>query len=811
MRRPLFFGSLLFASVAAAAEGPDFVRDVQPILVKHCVSCHGPTKKSSGLRVDTAAAVVKGGNRGAAVVPGKADASVLIHAVTGTRDTAVMPPKGPPLTEQQIAVLKAWIAGGAKGPGDSGGADHKTRSDHWSFQPIARPAVPAVKNAGWVRNPIDAFILARLEKDGLTPSPAADRATLIRRLSLDLLGLPPSPAEVDDFLRDTRPDAYERLIDRLLASPHYGERWGRHWLDAARYADSNGYTIDSARSIWKYRDWVIAALNRDMPFSRFTIEQLAGDLLPAATVDQKIATGFHRNTMINEEGGTDREQFRVESVVDRVNTTGTVWLGLTVGCAQCHDHKYDPVSQRDYYRLFAFFNSADEPRLELATADDLKRRDELIRPVHEEFLRLRTEWERNLTSENRARLPQIVQEALDIPEAKRTPEQKDAVGNAYRSTEVGEAVEKDRDAKLKKIEKDRRITTTLVMQERKAPRTTNVMIRGDFLRKGVAVAPGVPEVLPQPARSANRLDLAQWLVDAGNPLTPRVTVNRIWQQYFGVGLVETENDFGLQGTPPSHPELLDWLSLELIARKWSLKEFHRLIANSATYRQASRHRSDLAEADPRNRLLGRQNRVRVEAEVVRDAALAVSGLLSRTVGGPPVFPPQPAGVDAFTQARKNWLASVGPDRFRRALYTHFWRSAPFPALTVFDAPEGNATCTRRNRSNTPLQALTLANDAAFVELAQGLGARIIKEGGADDAARARYAFRLCLSREATADEAKRLEELAGAMRTDFAKDASGATAVAGTMMPRGGDVALHAAWTTAARALMNLDEFITRE
>jgi mono/diheme cytochrome c family protein len=813
----------LLAGPVAAAEPVDYLRDVKPVLAKHCTACHGADKQRSGLRLDTAALLLKGGNAGPAAVPGKAADSLLVKAVTGADDVKVMPPKGPRLTPAQVDTLRAWIDGGAKAPAGEVPQTAAAASKHWAFRPPVRPAVPAVKGAA--RNPIDNFLRARLEKEGIAPSPEADRVTLVRRLSLDLLGLPPTPREVDDFVNDPAPDAYEKLVDRLLASPHYGERAGRWWLDQARYADSNGYSIDAARPIWPYRDWVIAALNRDLPFDRFTVEQLAGDLLPGATQEQKVATGFHRNTQINQEGGIDVEQFRVESVIDRVNTTGSVWLGLTVGCCQCHDHKFDPITQKEYYQLFAFLNNADEPALELGTPAEVEKRKQArariaavqkqLKPLDPTTPAGEDRWEKNLTTDLRKLLPADVQAVLDVVENGRTPQQKEKLTEAYRKTDqsrhvllaLGSATPLGQAANLhlglRRIELDKQLTTlkanaptgamTMVMQERKAPRTTTLLLGGDFTRKGAVVTPGVPAVLPplqahgSQSAGLNRLDLARWLVDPGNPLTARVTVNRLWQHYFGLGLVETDNDFGTQGTPPSHPELLDWLATEFVRQGWGLKAMHRLIVTSATYRQASKARPELATVDARNRLLARQVRLRLEAEVVRDAALGASGLLSHKLGGPSVFPPQPDGIYRFTQIDKNWKPSGGPDRYRRGLYTFFWRSAPHPSLTVFDAPDASTACTRRNRSNTPLQALTLLNDQGQYEFAQALAARVLREGGADDGARLRYAFRLCLARAPKERERQRLAEL-------LAREGKGAEA-----------------WVTVARVLLNLDEFITRE
>jgi mono/diheme cytochrome c family protein len=857
-----FIGCFLMALPASGAEPVDYVRDVKPILAGTCYRCHGPDKERSGLRLDTVAAALAGGNSGPAIVPGKSGRSRLIRAVSGADGVKAMPPTGKRLTARQIALLKAWIDQGARAPATEMTAQ-RTRSRHWAFQPVRRPRAPAVKNRAWVRNPIDRFILARLEKEGIAPSPEANRTTLLRRLSFDLRGLPPSPREVEEFLADRSPDAYERLVDRLLASPQYGERWGRHWLDLARYADSNGFNIDNPRSIWPYRDWVIAALNRDLPFDRFAVEQIAGDLLPGATVAQKIATGFHRNTLLNQEGGIDVEQFRVESVVDRVNTTGAVFLGLTVGCAQCHNHKFDPISQREYYQLFAFLNNADEPTLAVGTPEQVARHAALraqlaavtteLDAYVEKLYPKQLAWEKALTAADRKKLGPRIQAILDTPLARRTDAERGAVRRAFLTADVGFQERQRTVAQLRaRLPK---IPTTLVLQERAKPRPTYIHRGGDFLRKGARVSPGVPAVLhpltlrerEAPAepnvghslrewqaatrgasglqklgsnlerptsttpRLSNRLDLARWLVDPKNPLTPRVTVNRFWQHYFGTGLVETENDFGTQGTPPTHPELLDYLAGEFIRCGWSVKAMQRLIVTSATYRQSSRARPDLAGKDPRNKLLARQTRLRLEAETVRDAALAASGLLSGKVGGPSVFPPQPEGVFAFTQIPRVWQANTGPDRYRRGLYTYFWRSAPHPALTVFDAPDSTTTCTRRNRSNTPLQALTLLNDQAFVEFAQGLARRVLRETPAGDAGRIRFAFHLCLARSPSAREEGLLRRLFDRQLAEFRAQPKEAEPLVPARLPPRTDRAQLAAWTVVARVLLNLDEFITRE
>jgi Protein of unknown function (DUF1553)/Protein of unknown function (DUF1549) len=687
--------------------------------------------------------------------------------------------------------------------------------DHWAFVPPRRTPPPTVHTAGWARNPIDLFVLRGVENAGLTPTPEANRSTLLRRVSLDLLGLPPTPEEVDAFLQDARPDAYERVVDRLLTSPHYGERWGRHWLDVARYADSNGYSIDAPRSVWPWRDWVVAALNRDQRYDEFVVDQLAGDLRPQASLDQRVATGFHRNTQINEEGGIDPEQFRIEAVVDRVNTTGTAFLGLTVGCAQCHDHKFDPLSQREYFRLFAFFNTQDESSLESASPADFSAREALraaVRPRQDELDARAAQltprfaaWETALTTEARSSLPLEVRNVLGLRPEQRTEKQRAVALQGYFATDAEYQALQER---LRQATRGGpRIPTTLVLSERTEPRPSFLFIKGDFTRRGDPVAPGTPEILPPLKRASpddappNRMDLARWLVNPAHPLTSRVMINRIWQQYFGRGLVETENDFGTQGSQPSHPELLDWLATEFAGvppadnpSPWSLKHLHRLIVTSATYRQSSAEDSSAPasnsrkDIDPLNRLLSRQNRIRLEGEIVRDVALAASGQMSRTVGGPPVFPPQPDGVMALGQSRREWKTSEGADRYRRGLYTFRWRATPHPALSVFDTPDAFSACTRRLRSNTPLQALTLLNDEAFLDLAEGLADRLIHE--APPADRLNLAFQICLARTPTADEQKRLQSLLHAER--------GA-----------GDERM--AWTTLSRVLLNLDETITRE
>jgi len=719
---------LTLPAASRAAEKVDFARDIRPILSNRCFKCHGPAVQKAKLRLDQRDTAIHKG----AIAPGKSAESELLRRVSlPDSDEERMPPREAfeRLTPEQVAKLRAWIEQGAEYP------------PHWAFVSPKRPEIPNIRHQA--RNAIDRFVFARLQREGLTPSSEADKPTLIRRVTLDLTGLLPTPNEVEDFLKDASPNAYGKVVDRLLASPHYGERQARHWLDLARYADSNGFTIDGPRQIWAYRDWVINAFNADMPFDRFTMEQLAGDLLPNATTDQKIATGFHRNTSFNEEGGTDAEQFRVERTVDRANTTAAVWLGLTAGCAQCHDHKFDPISQKDYYSLYAFFDSCDEPTMPIGGTPEMERTISALQQM--EY------W----------------------------------IQKNGGSREDIAIIHKE----IKRVQG--KLPTTLVMRERPAPRETFVQVRGDFLRRGDRVEPTYPTAISATTagRLLTRLDLAKWLVSEENPLTARVTVNREWQKFFGRGLVETENDFGYQGSFPTHPELLDWLAVEFREKGWSFKRLHKLIVTSATYRQSSASRKDLAEKDPRNLLLARQSRVRLEAEIIRDAALTASGLLNPKVGGPGVYPPQPKEVFAFTQSNHPWPESKGPDRYRRGMYTFIWRQSQHPLLTTFDAADAQTPCTRRNRSNTPLQALHLANDPVFVEFANALGKRIETEGPADDAGRIDYAFRLCFAREPSTAERERLLAYVDNKRKSDSKTV----------------------WSAVARVLLNLDEFVTRE
>jgi mono/diheme cytochrome c family protein len=711
--------------LCVAADPIDFAADIQPILAERCASCHGGVKEKGGLNLlsrQAAMAKTKDGNH--AIVPGDTKTSTMVYRVTTTDEDERMPPDGDPLTKAEGKLITRWIAEGAKWP------------THWAFvAPDAKAKIPKTRSLrGWGLNDIDRFVIAKLRKDRVEPSPEADRITLIRRLSMDIIGLPPTPEEVSRFVEDRRKDAYERLVDRLLASPHYGERWGRHWLDRARYADSDGYEKDNNRDrAWIWRNWVIDAYNTDMPFDQFTIEQLAGDLLPGATPQQRLATAFHRQTLVNREGGVDAEEDRVKRLIDRVNTTAGVWLGLTIACTQCHNHPYDPLTQRGFYAFMAFFNNADEGEV-----------------------------------------------AVPRGEGKST-------------------------------------AADVMVQRRKDPRTTYIFRRGDFLQPQKdlgGVTPDTPGVLPQlkprDTTRVDRLDLANWLMAAENPLTGRVAANDVWTHLFGQSLATPKDDWGVRTDNPVHPDLLDWLAREYRRLGWSRKALIKTIVSSATYRQSSMHRSKMIAKDPANRLLHRQNRVRVEGEIIRDTFLAASGLLSSKINGPSVFPPIPEGVaaQAFTSNFK-WTVSTGEDRYRRGMYTFFKRTAPDPNLMTFDCPDANVSMTTRGRSNTPLQALATLQNPVFHEAAQALAKRVVETAG-DDRSRLTLAFQLCVARPPDKQELKRLIALLAENRAEFAAKKTSAAALATTHQPKGTAIEEAAAWVATTRIILNLDEVITR-
>ncbi|MFN0121161.1 MAG: PSD1 and planctomycete cytochrome C domain-containing protein [Blastocatellia bacterium] len=1012
--------SLLYPLAGSAARTSatqakiDFARDIQPILAANCLQCHGGAKASGQLKLDAKALAMKGGISGPVILPGSGGKSRLVQRLMGEGGEQRMPLNKTPLSSAQIELIRRWIDEGAVWPDAAAGTAPSALPQHWAFAAPARPAVPATKNKTWARNPLDAFILARIEQNSLMPSAEAEKTTQLRRLSLDLTGLPPSIKEIDEFLADDSPNAWDKQISRLLASPHYGERWGRWWLDAARYADTNGFEKDLPRSIWPYRDWVIKAFNQDKRFDAFTIEQLAGDLLPHPTLDQRVATGFLRNSMLNQEGGVDPEQFRVEGLIDRVDAIGSAFLGLTVKCAQCHNHKFDPIKQTEYYQFYAFLNSDDEPELEVPDETINKKRtriqsaiktieDELIAATPDLPARLAA-WEHKassdsqqwtplmdadifavfgvkfeklpdgsflargdnatsnnyqvtartrlknitgyrlemLTSPNLARngpgrdgdgkyfvtefivdaapasapekktrvtlqnatvdferpdypvknvidgsqkthwfsdagpvrrnqdrkmvfaaaapagfdegtilsiqvlqksseeirsgqpnlgrfrlsvttapnpqadpLPAHVRKILGTPAARRTAQQQREIFSYYRTTVPEWA---DANKKIDEQYKDWPYgPTTLALVPREWPRETQVFRRGDWKRPGEGVNPDTPALMhPFPANAPrNRLGLAQWIVDRKNPLTARVIVNRIWQQYFGAGLVNTPEDFGLRCDQPTHAELLDWLAVEFLESGGSFKHMHRLITSSATYRQSSRLTPQLQEKDPVNVLLARAPRLRVESEIIRDIALTASGLLGRKIGGPSVYPPIPDGVLALGYgARMPWPESTGEDRYRRGMYTFWKRNVPYPSMLVFDQPVGDFSCTRRLRSNTPLQSLTTLNDQTYVEFAQALALRVWREGGPTDRDKMITAFRLCTGRQPEKKELNSLLKLLEDQRPFFNGRTAAAVYVTSmdlNKLPEDIDLQKLAPWTMVARVLLNLDETITKE
>jgi hypothetical protein len=1022
----------------AKAQTIDFNRQIKPLFEASCYKCHGASRAMGQLRLDVKKLAFDGGISGPTIIPGKGAESRLVHRLLGAGGESKMPLGGDPFTPEQIDLIRLWIDQGAFWPDDSAlSTNHSALPSHWAYVKPVHSTLPAVREGAWVRNPIDNFILARLEKEGLKPSAEAEKGKLLRRVYLDLTGLPPSPSEVAAFLADRSADAYEKVVDRLLSSPAYGERWARVWLDLARYADSNGFEKDSPRVMWKYRDWVIDAFNRDLPFNQFTIEQLAGDMLPNPTREQMIATGFHRNTMLNQEGGIDPYEARFDILVDRVNTTSTVWLGSTLGCAQCHNHKYDPFTQKDYYRFYAFFEGAEyeigyqspgeditryvkEPEISLPTPEqeakrlkldaELKRSSEILSTHTPALDQAQSQWEQELRAAagkwvaldaisarslsgttftqqsdssilagganpevetyivsgrtslrgvtgvrlealadshlpkggpgrdpygnflltgieaevapagqpgrrtkiefkdarvddaairfeaarffradpqnsavdaprgwyvnatrddvrmprqavfnfakpigyaagtlltiklkfeggslgqgiGRFRLsvtnaadplavvviPARLRTAMALAPPERTQKQRDEISSLYRSVTPLLAEERQRAARLRDELRNLGIVTALITRERPDAKTPSTFIRerGNFMLQGERVEANVPAIfklLPE-GKPVNRLALARWLVDENNPLVARVFVNRLWDQVFGRGIVETSEDFGSQGSMPTHPELLDWLATEFIGGKWSMKSILRVMVNSAAYRQSSAATPALLERDPDNRLLARGPRFRIEAEMVRDVALSASGLLSRKVGGPSVYPPQPEGIWRNPYSGARWVTSEGEDRYRRSIYTFIRRTSPYPSMVTFDATSREYCTVRRVRTNTPLQSLTALNDEAFFEMARAMGARILKEAGAGLRGRLNYGFTLVTSRAPKAEEVDRLERYYQEQFGRFLADPAAAQKVvsnrAGT---NGKDAATElATWTMVANVLLNLDETLTKE
>ncbi len=778
-------------SVALAqSEKLSYNRDVRSILSGKCFKCHGPDENSreGDLRLDERAEAVEFG----VIVPGDPDQSSLIERITTDDPDERMPPTGNRLSEAEIANLTNWVRQGA------------VYQRHWAYIKPQQSARPRLDDESWPANEIDFFVLRRMESCGLAPATSAEPAVLLRRLFFDLVGLPPSVAEVERFEAEPSIENYEAWVDRLLASKHFGEKWAVPWLDLARYANSNGYQHDDIRNIWPYRDWVIQALNDDMPFDQFTVEQLAGDLLPHPTVDQLVATGFHRNVPTNFSGGAKVPEVRANVIHDRVSTTGIVWLGMTLECAQCHDHKFDPVTQREYYQLYAFFDQA-VPEVATkgekmfkkvftgreipvyATNSDQRRADEIRRLLADEERLLeqnkavaraaQREWEQQFIQANRgASIPweqfpynrRNGDKFLKKDPAERNDDVKDRIDILLLFDHPATGPHVKQIYRLRK-EMERVEPLTMVMQDATSPTPTHLFIRGDYTSLGDPVEPGLPAILHDFDESLprNRLGLARWLVDPENPLTSRVAVNRIWAEIFGRGLVATPEDFGMQGEPPTHPELLDWLAVEFVARGWSVKRLIKLMVMSSTYQQSSRHAGH--ERDSENRLYSRGSRFRLSAELIRDNLLAVSGLLSRKVGGAPVYPQQPSGMwaEIANAAETKYPTSTGEDLYRRGIYTVWRRGNPYPSMINFDAT-GRSTCVvRRDRSNTPLQALTLLNDPVYVEISNAFAGVIESwQGGARE--KIIRAFRRTLARHPTANEIDILLETYHKRRSWFA-------------------------------------------
>lgn len=834
--------SCLWLNVKASAnEQPQYNRDVLPILAEHCFACHGfdSGQRQAGLRLDQrdeATAALDSGE--VAIVPGSLERSELWARVVSKDHDRQMPPAdaGKRLSDADREILMRWIESGAE------------YEKHWAFLTPKKVHPPDV--AG-IDHPIDRFIRAKLRDEHIQPSSPADRSVLIRRVTLNLTGLPPSPDDVSAFLEDTGPGALERAVDRLLQSPHFGEHWARWWLDLAHYGDSDGYLQDFLRPVaWRYRQWVVDAFNADMPFDEFTLRQLAGDLLPDATVAQRMGTGFLRNTLSNREGGADLEEFRINQVIDRTMTVGTTWLGLTVGCAQCHDHKFDPVSQKEFYQLFAFFNNADEVNFNAPLPDEAKayeaaredydrQRAALIAPVAEPLAALQTEWEKEiLFAESNPGVDFMWDRQLEllglqwgqnlgegqleglnilrIPTGQRTKDQRNRLLDYFLASGSRPYSDRFEALKLSALkEKLDQLATTLPpvtrapgMMKSVVHRPTWVHVRGDYRRHGHPVEPGTIAVLPamDAPSTPDRLELARWLVSPKHPLTARVTVNRVWQELFGRGIVATSENFGIRGDAPSHPQLLDWLAVYFVENSWSIKSLLREIVVSQTYRQSSDMREDLAVRDPLNLLLTRQTRLRLSGEAIRDSALAVSGLLSRKVGGPSVKPLQPASVskDGYNNT---WEPSTGEDRYRRGLYTFLQRTSPFAQFVTFDLPDISSSCTRRERSNTPLQALNLLNDPVFIEAAKALAVRILDEvPDGHDGQRIDQGYLLALGRRPRVEEAQRLTQYLEEQRNILNAEAESATALLENTSRKDG-----AEWVMFSSVLLNLDEFIHRE
>ena len=794
----------------------DFSRQIRPILSENCFFCHGPDekKREAGLRLDDEAEAKKNRDGVTAVVPGRPEQSALLQRILSTDPDEVMPPpkQHKVIAPEQIALLSQWIREGAPW-----GA-------HWSYQPVRRPPVPK-DAAGTARNPVDAFLLERLKREGLGFAPEADPVTLLRRAALDLTGLPPGLKELETF----RQAPLETVVDHYLASPAYGEHWARQWLDLARYADSSGYPSDQPRTIWAWRDWVIRAFDANLPFDRFTIEQIAGDLLPQPSPEQLTATAFHRNTMTQNEGGTSDEEYRVAAVIDRVNTTFAVWMGTTMACAQCHTHKYDPITHKEYFQAYHLLNQTadadrkdESPVLELIDARTAAERAGWQREVaalEAQFAKPPPAWLEGFEAWLAGK-PQLKDKKLQeaATAAAPTPAQLQSLRLHY-ARQVAPAARSER-SRLAVLQRDlaRTLPVTVPVMRELPPqerRKTRVQLRGNWQDLGDEVAGGVPAVFhPLPAGvPADRLALAHWLVSRDNPLTARVIANRLWESVFGIGLVATSEEFGSQGELPSHPELLDWLAAELMDSGWNVKHLLRLLVTSRAWRQQSVAPAALVARDPDNRLLARGPRFRPTGEQLRDQALFVSGLLSPKRFGPPVRPQAPnLGLSTAFGRSNDWTVSEGEDRHRRSLYTEARRNAPYASFSAFDAGNREVCLIRRGRTNTPLQAFVTLNDPVFVEAHQAMARRLVAAAPATEA-RLSLLFRLCLAREPSQRERDTLRKLLDEARERYRTDAEAARRMATEPLgplPADADHAEHAAWTVVANVVMNLDEFLMR-
>jgi len=858
VKSPAFLlAAALTSGWALAAEPPlpakiEFNRDVRPILSDTCFKCHGfdPKHREGGRRFDTREGALAEIDGVRAMVPGKlaeSDAHLRLHSTD--KDELMPPPKsGKKLTARQIAILDKWIEQGAE------------YQEHWAYIPPVRLAVPKVQNSGQpVRNPIDAFVQARLPEQGLKPSPEADSRTLLRRLSLDLVGLPPKPEEVEAFVDQshgtTEPDqTYGKVVNTLLASPHYGERMAIPWLDVVRYADTIGYHSDTPRNVWPYRDYVIRAFNENKPFDRFTVEQIAGDLLPNSTQEQKVGSAFNRLLLSTEEGGAQAKDYEARMLTDRVRAIGTVWLGHTIGCAQCHDHKYDPVTTRDFYALGAFFADIKEASIGkredgmlVVTAEQEKQLAKLDAAQTEAKKKLvavtpqldaaQQQWEADVR-EYEVTLPELredakatdaekaaarkAQDALKKEPKDRAAKDKEALKDYFRGKatvlfrkelDTVATAQRERDAFYNPLAK------CLVSVRSETPRTVRILPRGNWMdESGELVQPALLHFLPQPnfeeGRKLTRLDLGEWLVARDNPLTARVFVNRLWKQFFGVGLSKVLDDFGAQGEPPVHPALLDWLAVEFMDSGWDVKHMVRLIVTSHTYRQVSAAPKDLLARDPENRELARQSRFRLDAELVRDNALRIAGLLVPKIGGPSAKPYQPGGYwENLNFPVREWQNDTNENQWRRGLYTWWQRSYLQPSLMAFDAPSREECAAERVRSNIPQQALALLNDPTYVEAARAFATRIVKEGGTEPEERILWAWRQALGRPPRADEMQVTKALLEKHLVLFTNDVSAAEKLIKTgisPVADGAGASELAAWTTVARVILNLHETITR-